>query len=136
MIKLTDRQSRYLDNIIDKVSLNNKSKLGQLTFINLDAYDLDESPKEFVDFVKQSKKMGIHDALEYDLINIMDDEQSAIYPLDPQALEVLTDTSVFGVDDETAKTVDNLIEELINAGIPSGKIDTYFFNTDNEPVEK
>ena len=133
---LTDIQERYIDNIIDNYNLDNNSKVGQLTFVDLDAYDLDNSPKEFVDFVKKSERLGLYYGVEYDLINVMDDEQSAIYPLDPVALETLTDTSIFGVDNETAKTVNGLIEELNKAGAKATNIDVYFFNPDNEPIEK
>lgn len=136
MIKLTNKQAQSLRDLIDSFNLKNDSKLGQLTFVKLDNYDLSESPEEFVDFVKKSENYGINYAIEYDLFNIMNDEQSAIYPIDAKALATLTDTSIFGVDNETAHTVQKLIANLNKIGMPTTNIDVYFFNPDNEPVEK
>lgn len=136
MIKLTNKQAQSLRDLIDSFNLKNDSKLGQLTFVKLDNYDLSESPEEFADFVKKSENYGICYAIEYDLFNIMDDEQSAIYPMDAKALATLTDTTIFGVDDETAHTVQELIDNLNKIEIPTTNIDVYFFNPDNEPVEK
>lgn len=136
MIKLTNKQAQSLHDLIDSFNLKNDSKLGQLTFVKLDNYDLSESPEEFADFVKKSENYGIYYAIEYDLFNIMDDEQSAIYPMDAKALATLTDTTIFGVDDEIAHTVQELIDNLNKIGMLTTNIDVYFFNPDNEPVEK
>ena len=111
-------------------------KSGYLEIIDLFDYDYQNSPQEFQDFIDSCFTCGLHYALEYDLNNVMDDEQSAIYPLVPAALEHLTDTSIFGVGNDTAKTVTSIINKLNKIGVPNYNIDTYFFNVDNRPIEK
>lgn len=111
-------------------------KSGYLEIIDLFDYDYQNSPHEFQDFIDACFNCGLHYALEYDLNNVMDDEQSAIYPLVPAALEHLTDTSISGVDNSTAHAVLPIINKLNVIGVPNYKIDTYFFNIDNRPIEK
>lgn len=111
-------------------------KSGYLEIIDLFDYDYQNSPHEFQNFIDACFNCGLHYALEYDLNNVMDDEQSAIYPLVPAALKHLTDTTIFGVSSDTARATAPIINKLTQIGVPDYKIDTYFFNVNNQPIEK
>lgn len=111
-------------------------KSSYLEIIDLFDYDYQNSPQEFQDFIDSCFTCCLHYALEYDLNSVIDDEQSAIYPLVPAALKHLTNTNLFGVDSSVAHTVQPIINKLNQIGVPNYKIDTYFFNVDNQPIEK
>lgn len=82
--------------------------------------------KAVQDFIKQNKELGLNYALISDEVNVMADDEIAVYPLDPYNLDTLTDTQVFGVDDDISKNIKELIAKLNKLGISSLNIDTIY----------
>lgn len=82
--------------------------------------------KAVQDFIKQNKALGLNYVLVSDEVNVMADDEIAVYPLDPENLTTLTDTQVFGVDDDISKNIKELIAKLNKIGISNLNIDTIY----------
>lgn len=82
--------------------------------------------KSVQDFIKQNKALGLNYVLVSDEINVMADDEIAVYPLDPYNLDTLTDTKVFGVDNDISKNIKELIAKLNKIGISNLNIDTIY----------
>lgn len=105
-------------------------KLKQSSILDLYFIKLSElaniETKSVQDFIKQNKALGLNYALISDEINVMADDEIAVYPLDPCNLDTLTDTQVFGVDDDISKNIEELIVKLNKLGISNLSIDTIY----------
>lgn len=82
--------------------------------------------KDIQDFIKQNKALGLNYVLVSDEVNVMADDEIAVYPLDPDNLNTLTDTQVFGVDDDISQNIKELIAKLNKLGISNLNIDTIY----------
>ena len=82
--------------------------------------------KAVQDFIKQNKALGLNYVLVSDEVNVMADDEIAVYPLDPYNLDTLTDTKVFGVDNDISKNIKELIAKLNKLGISNLNIDTIY----------
>lgn len=77
-------------------------------------------------FIKQNKELGLNYVLVSDEVNVMADDEIAVYPLDPYNLDTLTDTQVFGVDDDISENIKELIVKLNKLGISNLNINTIY----------
>lgn len=102
-----------------------QSNILDLYFIKLSELANIEN-KAVQDFIKQNKAIGLNYALVSDEVNVMADDEIAVYPLDPCNLDTLTDTQVFGVDDDVSKNIKELIAKLNTIGISNLNIDTIY----------
>lgn len=82
--------------------------------------------KDVQDFIKQNRELGLNYVLVSDEVNVMADDEIAVYPLDPYNLDTLTDTQVFGVDDDVSKNIKELIVKLNKLGVSNLNIDTIY----------
>lgn len=82
--------------------------------------------KDVQDFIKQNKALGLNYVLVSDEVNVMADDEIAVYPLDPYNLDTLTDTKIFGVDNDISKNIKELIAKLNRLGISNLNIDTIY----------
>lgn len=82
--------------------------------------------KAVQEFIKQNKELGLNYVLVSDEVNVMADDEIAVYPLDPYNLETLTDTQVFGVDNGISKNIKELIAKLNKLGISNLNINTIY----------
>lgn len=101
------------------------SNILDLYFIKLSELTNIET-KSVQDFIKQNKALGLNYVLVSDEVNVMADDEIAVYPLDPYNLDTLTDTQVFGVDDDISKHIKELIAKLNKIGISNLNIDTIY----------
>ena len=102
-----------------------RSNILDLYFIKLSELANIEN-KAVQDFIKQNKALGLNYALISDEVNVMADDEIAVYPLDPYNLDTLTDTQIFGVDDDISKNIKELIAKLNKLGISNLNIDTIY----------
>lgn len=102
-----------------------KSNILDLYFIKLNELANVEN-KAVQDFIKQNKALGLNYVLASDEVNVMADDEIAVYPLDPYNLDTLTDTKVFGVDDDLSENIKELIAKLNKLGISNLDIDTIY----------
>lgn len=102
-----------------------QSNILELYFIKLSELANIET-KTVQDFIKQNRELGLNYALISDEVNVMADDEIAVYPLDPYNLDTLTDTQVFGVDDDISKNIKGLIAKLNKLGISNLNIDTIY----------
>lgn len=102
-----------------------QSSILELYFIKLSELANIEN-KAVQDFIKQNKAFGLNYVLVSDEVNVMADDEIAVYPLDPYNLDTLTDTQVFGVDDDISENIKELITELNKLGISNLNIDTIY----------
>lgn len=102
-----------------------RSSILDLYFIKLSEL-ADMETKSVQDFIKQNKALGLNYVLVSDEVNVMADDEIAVYPLDPENLTTLTDTQVFGVDDDISKNIKELIAKLNKIGISNLNIDTIY----------
>lgn len=102
-----------------------RSSILDLYFIKLNELANIET-KAVQDFIKQNKAIGLNYVLVSDEINVMADDEIAVYPLDPYNLDTLTDTKVFGVNGDISKNIEELIAKLNKIGISNLNIDTIF----------
>lgn len=102
-----------------------KSSILDLYFIKLSELANIEN-KAVQDFIKQNKALGLNYVLVSDEVNVMADDEIAVYPLDPYNLDTLTDTQVFGVDDDISKNIKELIAKLNKLCISNLNIDTIY----------
>lgn len=102
-----------------------RSNILDLYFIKLNELANIEN-KAVQDFIKQNKALGLNYVLVSDEVNVMADDEIAVYPLDPYNLDTLTDTQVFGVDNDISKNIKELIAKLNKIGISNLNIDTIY----------
>lgn len=102
-----------------------RSSILDLYFIKLNELANIEN-KAVQDFIKQNKELGLNYVLVSDEVNVMADDEIAVYPLDPYNLDTLTDTKVFGVNNDISKNIEELIAKLNKIGISNLNIDTIY----------
>lgn len=102
-----------------------RSSILDLYFIKLSELANIEN-KAVQDFIKQNKALGLNYVLVSDEVNVMADDEIAVYPLDPYNLDTLTDTQVFGVNDDISENIKELIAKLNKLGISNLNIDTIY----------
>ena len=102
-----------------------RSNILDLYFIKLNELANIEN-KTVQDFIKQNKALNLNYVLVSDEVNVMADDEIAVYPLDPYNLDTLTDTQIFGVDEDISKNIKKLIAKLNQLGISNLNIDTIF----------
>lgn len=121
---ISKKQSKAVNELVKSFKLK-KSNILDLYFIKLSELANIEN-KAVQDFIKQNKALGLNYVLVSDEINVMADDEIAVYPLDPYNLDTLTDTQVFGVDDDISKNIKELIAKLNRLGISNLNIDTIY----------
>lgn len=121
---ITKEQIKAVNELVKSFKLTRSSIL-DLYFIKLSELANIEN-KAVQDFIKQNKELGLNYALISDEVNVMADDEIAVYPLDPCDLDTLTDTQVFGVDDDISKNIEDLIAKLNKLGISNLNIDTIY----------
>ena len=121
---ISKEQIKAVNELVKNFKLKRSSIL-DLYFIKLSELANIEN-KAVQDFIKQNKAIGLNYALISDEVNVMADDEIAVYPLDPYNLDTLTDTQVFGVDNDISKNIKELIAKLNKLGISNLNIDTIF----------
>lgn len=133
-MKMTLSKRRYTMISKEKIKAVNELvknfKLKQSSILELYFIKLSElaniETKTVQDFIKQNKAFGLNYALVSDEVNVMADDEIAVYPLDPYNLDTLTDTQVFGVDDDISKNIKELIAKLNKLDISNLNINTIY----------
>lgn len=121
---LSKEKIKAVNELVKSFKLKQSSIL-DLYFIKLSELANIET-KTVQDFIKQNKELGLNYALVSDEVNVMADDEIAVYPLDPYNLDTLTDTKVFGVDNDISKNIKELIAKLNKIGISNLNIDTIY----------
>lgn len=121
---ISKKQTKAVNELVKNFKLKQSSIL-DLYFIKLSELANIET-KSVQDFIKQNKALGLNYVLVSDEINVMADDEIAVYPLDPYNLDTLTDTQVFGVDNDISKNIKELIAKLNKIGISNLNIDTIY----------
>ena len=121
---ISKEKIKAVNELVKKFKLARSSIL-DLYFIKLSELTNIEN-KAVQDFIKQNKELGLNYVLVSDEVNVMADDEIAVYPLDPCNLDTLTDTQVFGVDDDISKNIKELIANLNQLGISNLNIDTIY----------
>lgn len=121
---ISKKQSKAVNELVKSFKLK-KSNILDLYFIKLSELANVEN-KAVQDFIKQNKALGLNYVLASDEVNVMADDEIAVYPLDPYNLDTLTDTKVFGVDDDLSENIKELIAKLNKLGISNLDIDTIY----------
>lgn len=121
---INKEQIKAVNELVKSFKLK-KSNILDLYFIKLSELANIEN-KAVQDFIKQNKDLGLNYVLVSDEVNVMADDEIAVYPLDPYNLDTLTDKQVFGVDDDLSKNIKKLIAKLNKIGISNLNIDTIY----------
>lgn len=121
---ISKKQIKAVNKLVKNFKLT-RSNILDLYFIKLSELANIET-NTVQDFIKQNKKLGLNYALVSDEANVMSDDEIAVYPLDPENLTTLTDTQVFGVDNDISKNIKELITKLNKLGICNLNIDTIY----------
>lgn len=132
---LTKEQIKNVEKLVKTFDLTTNSKIINLSFVDLEKLDQTDMKQNFKEFIQQNKAAGLHYALVSDEDNVMSDDEIAVYPLDSNNLDVLTNTEVFGVDGNVALKAMNLIEKLNELGTKNLNIDTIFVASGEFPDE-
>lgn len=121
---ISKKQIKAVNELVKNFKLT-RSNILDLYFIKLSELANIEN-KAVQDFIKQNKALGLNYALISDEVNVMADDEIAVYPLDPYNLDTLTDTQIFGVDNDISKNIEELIVKLNQLGISNLNIDTIY----------
>lgn len=121
---ISEEKIKAVNELVKGFKLASSSIL-DLYFIKLNELANIEN-KAVQDFIKQNKALGLNYVLVSDEVNVMADDEIAVYPLDPYNLDTLTDTQVFGVDDDISKNIKELIAKLNKLDISNLNIDTIY----------
>lgn len=132
---LTKEQIKNVEKLVKTFDLTTNSKIINLSFVDLDKLDQTDMKQNFKEFIQQNKAAGLHYALVSDEDNVMSDDEIAVYPLDSNNLDVLTNTEVFGVDGNVALKAMNLIKKLNEIGTRNLNIATIFVASGEFPDE-
>lgn len=120
---LNNKQNNALKHIAKTFKLA-QSEILDLYFIDLTKTKSDNS--KINNFIQANLKQNSTIALVSDEINVMSDDETALYPIDPANLAVLTDTDVFGIDNTISQNIQELIKLLDTNNIKNLNIDTIF----------
>lgn len=120
---LNSKQNNALKRIAKTFKLA-QSEILDLYFIDLTNIKSDNS--KINNFIQANLKQNSPIALVSDEINVMSDDETALYPIDPANLAVLTDTDVFGIDNEISQNIQKLIKLLNTNNIKNLNIETIF----------